>query len=72
MLSSAIVFVYSYFFIVRPEHIHDFRGSQLAETDALAAVFATQQADGFSARQPRYARKLRGRAPYPADAWLKS
>jgi hypothetical protein len=50
LLSSAIVFVYSYFFIVRREHIHDFRGSQLAETDALAAVFATQQADGFLAR----------------------
>ena len=51
LLSSAIVFVYSYFFIVRREHIHDFRGSQLAETDALAAIFAAQRADGFLARQ---------------------
>lgn len=50
LLSSAIVFVYSYFFVVRREYIHDFRGSQLAETDALAAVFATQRADGFLAR----------------------
>jgi hypothetical protein len=44
------VFVYSYFFIVRREYIHDFRGSQLAETDALGAVFANQQANGFFAR----------------------
>lgn len=50
LLSSAIVFVYSYFFVVRREHIHDFRGSQLAETNALAAVFATQRADSFLVR----------------------
>lgn len=49
-LSSLIVFVYSYFFVVRREHIHDFRGSQLAETDRLAAVFATQRPDSFMAR----------------------
>lgn len=34
---------------MRREHIHDFRGSQLAGTDALAAVFAAQRADGFLA-----------------------
>lgn len=40
-LSSAVVFAYSYFFVVRREHIHDIRGSQLAATDALARhVFA--------------------------------
>lgn len=50
LLSSAIVFVYSYFFIVRREHIHDFRGSQLAESDALTSVFATQRADSVPAR----------------------
>lgn len=50
LLSSAIVFVYSYFFIIRREHIHDFRGSQLAESEALTSVFATPRADSFSAR----------------------
>ncbi|BBQ01251.1 hypothetical protein BSFA1_63790 (plasmid) [Burkholderia sp. SFA1] len=34
--STAIVFVYSYFFVVRREHIHDFRGCQLAGNDLLA------------------------------------
>jgi hypothetical protein len=43
VLSSAIVFVYSYFFVLRREHMHDFRGSQLAGTDALAGVFAVQR-----------------------------
>jgi hypothetical protein len=43
VLSSAIVFVYSYFFVVRREHVHDVRGSQLAGTQALADnVFASQ------------------------------
>ena len=32
-LSLAIVFVYSYFFIVRREHIHDFRGFELNGED---------------------------------------
>lgn len=50
VLSSAIVFVYSYFFIVRREHFHDFRGSQLAESDALTSVFAASRADSFPAR----------------------
>jgi hypothetical protein len=36
LLSSGVVFIYSYYFLVRREHIHDFRGSQLAGTDALA------------------------------------
>jgi hypothetical protein len=47
MLSSAIVFVYSYYFVVRREHVHDFRGSQLAGTDALADVFAAQRPPAF-------------------------
>jgi hypothetical protein len=41
LLSSAIIFVYSYFFIVRREHIHDLRGSQFLESPVLATrVFA--------------------------------
>jgi hypothetical protein len=47
ILSSAIVFIYSYYFVVRREHMHDFRGSQLAETDALADVFAAQRSSAF-------------------------
>lgn len=47
VLSSALVFVYSYFFVVRREHIHDFRGSQLAGTDALADVFADRRPTKF-------------------------
>ncbi|WP_148291171.1 hypothetical protein, partial [Methylobacterium sp. B1] len=35
VLSAAVVFVYAYFFVVRREHGHDFRGSQLAATAAL-------------------------------------
>jgi len=30
------------FFVIRREHIHDFRGSQLAGTDALADVSPTE------------------------------
>ena len=66
LLSSAIVFVYSYFFIVRREHVHDFRGSQLAETDALAAVFATQQADGFLAQLATAVKAFFALHPNPA------
>ncbi|WP_050420532.1 hypothetical protein [Bradyrhizobium tropiciagri] len=47
LLSSAIVFVYSYYFVVRREHVHDFRGSQLAGTDALADVFAAQRSPAY-------------------------
>lgn len=36
VLSSIVIFIYSYFFAVRREHIHDFRGSQLAGNGALA------------------------------------
>jgi hypothetical protein len=36
LLSSAIVFIYSYFFVVRREHVHDLRGSQLAQNNSLA------------------------------------
>jgi hypothetical protein len=36
LLSSIAVYVYSYFFVVRREHMHDVRGSQLAGTEALA------------------------------------
>jgi hypothetical protein len=47
ILSSAIVFVYSYFFVVRREHVHDVRGSQLASTQALADnIFAPQLTSG--------------------------
>lgn len=49
-LSSLVILVYSHFFAVRREHIHDFRGSQLAGSDALAArVFAHQQASNVRA-----------------------
>jgi hypothetical protein len=37
LFASAIIFIYSYFFVVRREHIHDVRGSQLAGNSALAA-----------------------------------
>jgi hypothetical protein len=47
VVSSAIVFVYSYFLVVRREHMHDLRGSQLAGTDALVHVFAAQPPVGF-------------------------
>jgi hypothetical protein len=41
LLSSAIVFVYSYFFVVRREHVHDLRGVQLAASPAPATrIFA--------------------------------
>jgi hypothetical protein len=40
-LSSLIILVYSYYFVVRREHLHDLRGSQLAGTAVLAdTVFA--------------------------------
>lgn len=40
-LSSLVVLVYSYYFAVRREHLHDFRGSQLSGSDVLAErVFA--------------------------------
>ena len=42
-LSSLIVFVYSYYFVVRREHLHDFRGSQLVGSSVLAdRVFAAK------------------------------
>jgi Zn-dependent protease with chaperone function len=42
LLSAAVVYVYSYFFVVRREHMHDVRGSQLAGTEALAdSIFAS-------------------------------
>lgn len=40
-LSSLVVLVYSYYFAVRREHVHDLRGSQLCGSSALAdRVFA--------------------------------
>ncbi|MCA1494598.1 hypothetical protein I6F11_27330 [Ensifer sp. NBAIM29] len=36
LLSSLVVFAYPYFYVVRREHAHDVRGSQLAGNDALA------------------------------------
>lgn len=40
-LSSLVVLVYSYYFAVRREHLHDFRGSQLCGSGVLAdRVFA--------------------------------
>jgi hypothetical protein len=40
-LSSVVVLVYSYYFAVRREHLHDFRGSQLSGSSVLAdRVFA--------------------------------
>jgi hypothetical protein len=50
LLSSAIVFVYSYFFVVRREYVHDFRGSQLARSSALTAVFSSQRTSALLAR----------------------
>jgi hypothetical protein len=38
-LSSAVVFIYPYFYVVRREHAHDMRGSQLAQSDALMRHF---------------------------------
>lgn len=40
-LSSLVVFVYSYYFAMRREHLHDLRGSQLSGSSVLAdRVFA--------------------------------
>jgi hypothetical protein len=36
LFSTAIIFVYSYFFVVRREHIHDLRGSQIIGSIVLA------------------------------------
>lgn len=36
LLSSLAVFAYPYFYVIRREHLHDVRGSQLAGSDALA------------------------------------
>ena len=36
LLTSIIIFIYSYFFVIRREHIHDLRGSELADTNVLA------------------------------------
>jgi len=44
-LSSLVVFIYSYFFVVRREHVHDVRGSQLAGNDTLATKVFSQQED---------------------------
>jgi hypothetical protein len=50
-LSSSIIFIYSYFFLVRREHIHDLRGSELANTSALAEqVFNMQAVTGIGNR----------------------
>ncbi len=35
-LSSFIIFLYSYYFVVRREHLHDLRGSQLVGSNVLA------------------------------------
>lgn len=51
-LTSAIVFVYAYFFVIRREHIHDFRGSQLAGTDVLGEVFADRRPSAFPPLDP--------------------
>jgi hypothetical protein len=48
LLSSAIIFVYSYFFIVRREHIHDLRGSQFLESPVLATRVFTVAAGSRS------------------------
>lgn len=66
VLSSTIVFVYSYFFVVRREHIHDFRGSQLAQTDALVTVFSTRRADGFLTRVAMALKAFFVLHPHPA------
>lgn len=51
ILSAVIVFVYSYFFVVRREHIHDVRGSQLAKSNSLAtSVFDESQSPHRSNR----------------------
>ena len=36
LLSSVIILLYSHYFVVRREHLHDLRGSQLAGSDVLA------------------------------------
>ncbi len=51
LMSSFIVFVYPYFFLVRCEHIHDLRGTDLAGTMALAQrVFAKERQTGIGTR----------------------
>ncbi len=67
VISSAIVLlVYSYFLIVRREHIHDFRGSQLAGTDGLADALGTQRARAFIPRLVAAARSFFTLHPNPA------
>lgn len=43
-LSSAVVFIYPYFYVVRREHAHDLRGSELAQSDALRHHFQAMPA----------------------------
>lgn len=43
-LSSAVVFIYPYFYVVRREHAHDLRGSELAQSDALLRHFQAMTA----------------------------
>ncbi|TPN82558.1 hypothetical protein FJ987_16445 [Mesorhizobium sp. CU2] len=43
-LSSAVVFTYPYFYVVRREHAHDLRGSQLAQSAALVRHFKAMPA----------------------------
>ncbi|MGW5961091.1 hypothetical protein, partial [Methylorubrum thiocyanatum] len=48
-LTAGVIFVYAYFFVVRREHAHDFRGSQLGATNALAErVFAPSKDSNVS------------------------
>jgi Zn-dependent protease with chaperone function len=51
VLSSLLILVYSYFFLVRREHVHDLRGSQLAQSDALARRVFGGDANPRSARE---------------------
>ena len=43
-LSSVVVFIYPYFYVVRREHAHDLRGSELAQSDALLRHFQAMAA----------------------------
>jgi hypothetical protein len=66
-LSAAVVFVYAYFFVVRREHAHDFRGSQLGATGALAErVFTSRAGETASARTKRAITDFAGLHPSTA------
>ncbi|MEE7505124.1 hypothetical protein [Methylobacterium mesophilicum] len=65
-LSAAVIFVYAYFFVVRREHGHDFRGSQLGATAALSERGFELQPTSLRGRIGRAIREFKALHPTAA------